>query len=505
MKKTAEKTEFSKQPGKAGFNIRIGLFTFFLAVFLFFSLNSSAAASRKAAKPSPEPVLKVLLTGISSSVKIEFPEGGTMENDKGRRLKSFRKKEVFNWSVPAKSRRKSRVQYAGQTLSFHGKNPVLTINGKSYRGHLQIKFSSTGAKVVNYVGLEDYLRGVVGSEMGSRSPLESLKAQTVIARTYAYASKGKHGADGADVCNSTHCQVYSGVSAERESIDAAVKGTRGMVMISDGDAVATLYHATCGGMTSDNDKVFGGAPRSYLRRVVCPFCRDGINYRWSKSISLQDLRNALAKEKTVFSRLMDVEIESAGHMDRVDYLVLHTEKGVQKVKGTTIRRIFNLPSTTFVCGSRSSSDRLIAAAKPVKAETQIPASTKKGIMIAALSDESVSVPQQLFIQTAAGLKRTVKPEEGWHAIAWQTLNNIESQSASENTMVHRSDNSDPLPGNHSASGRKPLEKLEIFGRGYGHQVGMCQAGAVELGKRNWSYRQILAFYYSNVALRSLDY
>lgn len=53
--------------------------------------------------------------------------------------------------------------------------------------------------------------------------------------------------------------------------------------------------------------------------------------------------------------------------------------------------------------------------------------------------------------------------------------------------------------------RGPLASIELFGRGYGHQVGLCQSGAIELGKREWSYRQILAYYYSNVALRSLDY
>lgn len=468
------------------------------AVFLLQAVEVSAS-SRRSGKLNPEPVLRVLLTGISNSVKLEFPDGGHMESDKGKKLKNFKNKEVFNWSVPIKAGSKKRVQYSGQTLVFSGKKSLLTINGKSYRGNLQIKFSNSGVKVVNHVGLDDYLRGVVGSEMGSRSPLESLKAQTVIARTYAFASKNKHGSDGADVCNSTHCQVYSGISAERESIDAAVAGTRGMVMISDGDPVATLYHATCGGMTSDNDKVFGGAPRSYLRRVECPFCKNGINYRWSRTISLADLKSALAKEKIRFDRLVDVEIESAGHMDRVDNLVLHTNTGVHRVRGTTIRRLFNLPSTTFVSGSRNKPGRLIAAAQPVKAEIQKTISPRSGIVTAALSDEITAGPRQLFIQTAAGLRRAVKPDEGWHTIAWQTLSASESAANRAVPVVKQA-----MPSG-AQTGQRALDKLEIFGRGYGHQVGMCQAGAIELGKRDWSYRQILAFYYSNVALRSLDY
>jgi len=494
--KTESKTLFSKAflPNRP---LLIVLLFSFLA--LFFQTVEVSAAARRTGKVNPEPVLKVLLTGISNSIKIEFPDGGVMESDKGRKLKTFKNKEVFNWSIPDKRGHKSKIQYSGQTLVFSGKKSVLNINGKGYRGFLQIKFSADGAKVVNHVGLDDYLRGVVGSEMGSRSPLESLKAQTVIARTYAFASKSKHGSDGADVCNSTHCQVYSGISAERESIDAAVAGTRGMVMISDGDAVATLYHGTCGGMTSDNDKVFGGAPRSYLRRVECPFCKNGINYRWSRSISLADLKSALAKEKIRFDRLIEVDIESARQMDRVDNLVLYTDTGTHKIRGTTIRRLFNLPSTTFVCGSRNASGRLIAAAKPVKAETQPAVSNLKGIVTAALSDDSEVGPPQLFVQTAAGLKRAVKPSGGWHTIAWKTLSTSEKIADSAIQAGKIKESANPQINNRS------LDKLEIFGRGYGHQVGMCQAGAIELGKRAWSYRQILAFYYSNVALRSLDY
>ena len=229
---------------------------------------------------------------------IRFPEGGQILKG-SRRIKTLRRNVKFDWAVSANGKKTRRVAHNGETLLLQGTKAIVELNGKLYRGVLQISFSADGALIVNHVGIEDYLRGVVGSEIGSRSPAESIKAQTVIARTYAYASRGKHKAEGADVCDSTHCQVYSGVSAERDTIDPAVAGTRGIVMISDGEPIATLYHATCGGMTSDNDKVYGGAPRSYLRRVQCPFCGAGINYRWSRSIGIEKLKSALRQEKSV--------------------------------------------------------------------------------------------------------------------------------------------------------------------------------------------------------------
>jgi stage II sporulation protein D len=469
-----------------------------MAILAFFLICVADLGAASRNRHSSEPILRVKIGNTFTELKIAFPEGGWLEL-KGRRIRTLRKKEVFSWTtaVTDKKKRKKKPQYAGQIILFRSSASLVELNGKSYRGNLQIDFSGNGAKAVNLVGIEDYLRGVVGSEIGSRSPSESLKAQTVIARTYAYASRNKHGSEGADVCDSTHCQVYSGVSAERETIDAAVKGTRGIIMISDGEPIATLYHASCGGMTSDNEKVFGGAPRSYLRRVVCPFCRNGTNYRWSRSIDIRDLRTALAKEKIRIADVYDIEVESAGHMDRVDNMVLHTGSGIVKVKGTTIRRIFNLPSTTFACGSRKTPVKAIAMARqddPPRSELQL--KKPERIMIAALTILLPPSRDSCSFKPPPDLSGQPGPKPAGQSIGTARPS---LRPASTGQKASYAALEPPLLQN------TPLDKLEIFGRGYGHQVGLCQAGAIELGKRNWSYRQILAFYYSNVALRSLDY
>lgn len=447
------------------------------------------------ATAEPETIIKIKLGGSHTRIKLEFPSGGVIKNERGRRIKRLGARDSFTWVLPAPERRRRRIEYDGQTLTFESGREPAVFNGKAYRGFFTIKFASSGAVVVNHVGLEDYLRGVVGSEIGSKAPAETLKAQTVIARTYAYASRGKHGRDGADLCDSTHCQVYNGVKAERATLDPAISATRGIIMISDGKPIETLYHATCGGMTSDNDKVFGGSPRSYLRRVTCPFCTAGNNYRWTRSISANDLRTRLAGEKIYYRRLFDVSYESAQRLDRVNSVILHTDKGQQKVRGTVIRRLFGLPSTTFVIGNRSTLERILATAIPIKSPIK---ETHKlpGVMLASLHSDASSGPPQLILQTARGLARTIRPEEGWKTIAWGVSDEkIESEdnNASQTAVL-----ADKLSSVHN-------NKIEIFGRGFGHQVGLCQAGAIEMGKRNWSYRQILAYYYSNAALRSLGY
>ena len=464
-----------------------------LMCLVFLPLNTEARSNNdrnQSRRASAEPVLRVKLGGLHKKVTVRFPEGGQIIKG-SRRIKSLRRNEKFDWATATDGKKKRRVAHNGETLLLQGAKAIVELNGKLYRGILQISFSGNGALVVNHVGIEDYLRGVVGSEIGSRSPAESIKAQTVIARTYAYASRGKHNAEGADVCDSTHCQVYSGVGAERDSIDPAVVGTRGIVMISDGEPIATLYHATCGGMTSDNDKVYGGAPRSYLRRVQCPFCSAGINYRWSKSIGIEKLKSALRQEKISFNRLWEAGIESPGHLDRVTNLVLNTDRGVIRVKGTTIRRLFDLPSTTFVLADRRLPAKTVVAARPAAPSLPV---ARPARFVSELQTRNEHLPQQMLVMTAAGLKRAQKPAGGWRVM---TL------AASPEALFPEEENSvTQVP---AMQRRGPLSSIELFGRGYGHQVGLCQSGAIELGKREWSYRQILAHYYSNVALRSLDY
>jgi len=455
--------------------------------------QTCAAARNRNKSANAEPVLRVKIGGNHSNFKATFPDGGWLQNNRGRKIRSFRKGETLAWALPGKKGR--RVEYRGESIYMFGNKGMVQFNKSLYRGHLQADITDKGARIINHVGIEDYLRGVVGSEIGSLSPPESLRAQTVIARTYAYASRNKHGSEGADVCDSTHCQAYKGASAERATIDPAVQATRGIIMISDGEPIATLYHASCGGMTSDNDKVFGGAPRSYLRRVVCPFCRDGTNFRWTRSITAATLIKALRSEKITFTRLYDAEIDAPTHMDRVTSLILHTDTGTHKVRGTTIRRLFDLPSTTFVLGNRNQTRQLIAAATPVKRrETD---TAEQRIMIASLADDASDGPAQLMILTGSGLKRTLRPEEGWQTIGLYPAGDTAPGSEEQ------------LPPARLAAKQRSraaqLDELQIFGRGYGHQVGLCQAGTIEMGKRNWSYRQILAFYYSNVALRSLEY
>lgn len=120
-----------------------------------------------------------------------------------------------------------------------------------YRGDFIITNMGSGATLINDVPLEEYLKGVVPSEMPSKWNMEALKAQAIAARSYAVATKnaGKHGSKGFDLVATTADQAYGGASAEKERTSKAVNDTRGIVLVQNQKVIPTYYHASSGGKT----------------------------------------------------------------------------------------------------------------------------------------------------------------------------------------------------------------------------------------------------------------
>lgn len=146
-------------------------------------------------------------------------------------------------------------------------NPV-RLNGKAYRGKLEVFVNSRGTlTVVNVVPLEEYLLGVVPSEL-SLPQLEAQKAQAVAARTYAVANINDYGAKGFDMLPTVWSQVYKGVSVETKMGTQAVNETRGMIATYGGKPIMAYYTSTCGGRTENSEHIFDKA-EPYLRGVEC--------------------------------------------------------------------------------------------------------------------------------------------------------------------------------------------------------------------------------------------
>ncbi len=117
-----------------------------------------------------------------------------------------------------------------------------------YRGELHVTSLGGRARVVNWVGYDDYTRGVVPLEMPSTWNAEAIKAQAYAARSYAYASYRGPSSD-YDVGDDQADQCYGGVRVEKATSNAAVDATKGRVVTYDGAVVKTYFSSSSGGYT----------------------------------------------------------------------------------------------------------------------------------------------------------------------------------------------------------------------------------------------------------------
>jgi len=149
---------------------------------------------------------------------------------------------------------------------------TISIKDKPYRTAVRVFVNSRGLlNIINELGLEDYLKGVVPAEMGPKvfDELEALKAQAVAARTYAVRRMNQFRTEGFDICPGPACQAYLGFSGEDALSSRAVTDTAGLVMTYQGQLIDALYTATCGGETSDVATMFPGRNDPYLKRTRC--------------------------------------------------------------------------------------------------------------------------------------------------------------------------------------------------------------------------------------------
>jgi len=128
-------------------------------------------------------------------------------------------------------------------------NGFVSTKEKWYRGNLVIKKIDSDLTIINDVGLEDYLLGVVPSEMPASWNLEALKAQAITARSYAVANLGKRTALGFDLKDTPEDQAYGGATCEHERSSKAVIETKGHVLVYQGNIINAYYCASAGGRT----------------------------------------------------------------------------------------------------------------------------------------------------------------------------------------------------------------------------------------------------------------
>jgi stage II sporulation protein D len=240
-------------------------------------------------------------------------------------------------------------------LVANGPSDPLRINGKPYRGTADLLRDPAGVTVVNRLGLEAYVDGVVSAEMGHRSPNEqsALEAQAVVSRTFALRNLGKRKAQGFDLTAGVADQVYGGVLFETPQGRAAVAGTRGILLTYNGGPAEAFFYSTCGGRTAEGVEVFHGAAQPYLRSVAdedehgVAYCSISPRYRWHEEWSDQSLRATLERNlppvtgirRELVRHVSNIRVARRTPSGRVDQLAIVLGGPEVRVDGLAIRQV----------------------------------------------------------------------------------------------------------------------------------------------------------------------
>jgi stage II sporulation protein D len=240
--------------------------------------------------------------------------------------------------------RGKKVLSASAPLRVLGPGPLSLAGVGSYRGSLEFRPSGGGLEVVDAVGLDDYVRGVVAAEMPASFAPEALKVQAVAARTYALTSDV--GGVAFDLYADTRSQMYGGVGAETSGTDAAVAGTAGQIVTYAGSPVVTYFSSSSGGHTENIENVWPGArPEPWLKGV--PDVYDGAAgdpyHRWGSDLSLAQASGKLAG--FFKGRLLGVRVTQHGSSPRILRARVVGTRGSSSVTGTQLQQAFGLLTT----------------------------------------------------------------------------------------------------------------------------------------------------------------
>lgn len=297
------------------------------------------------------------------------------------------------------------------------KDGKVAINGRYYRGGLEVRKIDGNLWVINVVDIESYLKGVVPSEIGgiSQRQIEAAKAQAVAARTYARAHMGQYRELGFDLYATVQDQVYKGISGERDLTSKAIESTAGEVLFYRDRPIEAKYHSTCGGRTADFSDAWSGDAPPYLRSVRCKYCENSPHYSWYKEMTKREffahLRNRLDRMNILLGTdelIHSFRLNRNKRSQRVTHFVLVTNKKEYTIPTYHLRTLFGQPND--------------------------PGGLLKS--------------SYLYIKTKG-------------------------------------------------------DKVLIEGRGFGHGVGMCQFGALEMANQGKNYRQILYHYYRGTRIKKI--
>lgn len=328
---------------------------------------------------SVEPELRIGLAVGAANASLGGPEGGELfvsDAVTGAPLGSI--PAGTRWSAFPDSADPSRIRLlkpdGSRTESARGivavnvtENRFAIANGRRYRGRIEVRASRGTLTVVNRLGLESYIAGVVGPEIGARraDELAAVRAQAIVSRSFALKNRGRWESLGFDAYADTRDQVYLGVAVETPQVWTAVTETAGRVLRYNGDVIDAYFHSTCGFSTANVEEAFATLrARPYLRSVSDAhgngryYCDISPRFRWREEWDGPKLRAILSRtlaERMPLSgdglqRITDVTVSRTTKSGRAGELRIVFERGDIRIPGPEIRAVLR-PDSDRMLGS----------------------------------------------------------------------------------------------------------------------------------------------------------
>lgn len=220
-------------------------------------------------------------------------------------------------------------------------------------GVVQLIRRDKGVLVVNHVDLEEYVKGVVPSEVNSSWHREMLKAQAVAARTYALYQHMLSFTREYDVAASIQDQVYKGRQGVDDRVEDAVESTRGLVVTYQNAPIYAAFSSTAAGLTEDATVVWL-KDLPYLKGVECPFDLASPYYQWKTSFKVETLERNLRQLGFDVGTIATLTPLAHSRSGRVATLRLLHSKGELILRGEELRKAVGytvVPSTQFTIDS----------------------------------------------------------------------------------------------------------------------------------------------------------
>lgn len=308
---------------------------------------------------------------------------------------------------------------------------------RSYPSRLLISAPNGRLTLVNECSLEDYTQGVLAGECPASFHPEAIKAMAIAVRSYSYR---KAFIAHAELCDTTHCQVYRGLGSVRSSIREAVRATAGTVALYGTEVIDAVYCSDCGGYTEGNEDAWRGAKAvPYLRPVEDapephgePYCAVNRSHTWSLTFPLARLSGLLGRFAPTW-KLAVQDLTASGRVRRLG----------------------------FGPAARSS--------EPDRSAEAPHCGDPSGV-------EDAPPPAEKEEHSRSAALRSVTGEQWRRTLGLSTLKSLLF--------------SVKLTGG----------AVEIDGRGWGHGVGLCQFGAHGMGLKGATCEQILKHYYTGISL-----